>query len=69
MIRLTMAIGRERDDRGMTKRSDRGAALGRPPAEATTLLTERHWRGGAVEQLGAATSRLGWQVPEPTNEA
>ena len=59
MIRLKMAIGRELDDRGITKPAEIGAALGMPAAEATKLLTRHQWREGAVEQLEAAAARLG----------
>ena len=59
MIRLKMAIGRELDDRGITKPAEIGAALGMPAAEATKLLTRHQWREGDVEQLEAAAVRLG----------
>jgi hypothetical protein len=58
-IRLRMAIGRELDERGITKPAEIGAALGMPPAEAAKLLTRHQWREGDVEQLKAAAGQLG----------
>ena len=66
-IRLRMAIGRELDDRGITRPADIGDALGMPPAEATSLLTRRQWREGDVARLQAAADRLGVQVPQPAS--
>ena len=66
-IRLRMAIGRELDDRGITKPAEIGVALGMPAAEATKLLTRHQWREGDVEQLEAAAAHLGVQVPEPAS--
>ncbi|MBL6082642.1 hypothetical protein JMJ56_32270 [Belnapia sp. T18] len=54
-----MAIGRELDERGLTKPVEIGAALGLPPAEAAKLLTRHQWRKDDVEQLEAAAARLG----------
>jgi hypothetical protein len=68
MIRLKMAIGRELDERGITKPAEIGAALGMPPTEATGLLNRKQWREGAVEQLEAAAARLGLRVPEPASD-
>jgi uncharacterized membrane protein YccC len=68
MIRLKMAIGRELDERGITRPAEIGAALGMPPAEATKLLTGHQWHEGAVERLEPAAARLGLQVPEPASE-
>ncbi|MBL6081860.1 hypothetical protein JMJ56_28140 [Belnapia sp. T18] len=67
MIRLKMAIGRELDERGITKPAEIGAALGLPPAEAAKLLTRHQWREGAVEQLKAAAARLGVHALDPTS--
>jgi hypothetical protein len=39
-----------------------GAALGMPPAEATSLLTRHQWREGDVARLEAAAARLGVQT-------
>ena len=64
-IRLRMAIGRELDERDITTPAAIGAALGMPPAEATKLLTRHQWREGDVEQLEAAATHLGLQVPMP----
>ncbi|SDD97151.1 hypothetical protein SAMN04487779_1015110 [Belnapia rosea] len=64
MIRLKMAIGRELDQRGITRPTDIGAALGMPVAEATKLLTRHQWREGDVTLLEAAAARLGVEVPE-----
>ena len=63
-IRLRMAIGRELDDRGITRPAAIGEALGMPAAEATSLLARHQWREGDVAQLEAAVARLGLQVPE-----
>jgi hypothetical protein len=57
-----MAIGRELDDRGITKPAAIGAALGMSPAEATKLLRGHQWREGDVARLQAAAARLGLQV-------
>ncbi len=54
-----MAIGRELDERGITRPAEIGAALGIPAAEATKLLTRRQWREGDVALLEAAAARLG----------
>ena len=64
-IRLRMAIGHELDDRGITKPTDIGEALGMPAAEAVKLLNRHQWREGDVALLEAAAKRLGLQVPEP----
>jgi hypothetical protein len=68
MIRLKMAIGRELDERGITRPAEIGAALGMLPAEVIKLLTGHQWREGAVERLEAAAARLGLQLPEPASE-
>ena len=68
MIRLKMAIGRELDERGITRSAEIGAALGMSPAEATRLLTGHQWREGAVERLEAAAAPLKLQVPEAASE-
>ncbi|MBL6082074.1 hypothetical protein JMJ56_29285 [Belnapia sp. T18] len=68
MIRLKMAIGRELDERGITKPAEIGVALGMPPAEATKLLTRHQWREGDVAQLEAAVARLGVVVPDPASD-
>ena len=68
MIRLKMAIGRELDERGITRPAEIRAALGMPLAEATKLLNGHQWREDAVERLEAAAARLGLQVPEPASE-
>jgi hypothetical protein len=60
-----MAIGRELDERGITKPADIGEALEMPAAEATKLLTRRQWREGDVALLEAAAARLRAQVPSP----
>ncbi len=65
-IRLRMLIGRVLLDRGITTPADIGTALGMPAAEATKLLTGKHWRAGAVAQLEAAAARLGVQVRDAT---
>ena len=57
-----MAIGRELDDRGITRPADIGEALGMPGAEATKLLTRHQWREGDVALLEAAAARLGLQT-------
>ncbi len=57
-IRLRMAIGRHLDDREITTPAAIGEALGMPAAEATKLLTRRHWREGDVALLQAAAARL-----------
>ena len=54
MIRLKMAIGRELEERGITRPAEISAAFGMPAAEVTKLLTRHQWREGAVEQLKAA---------------
>jgi hypothetical protein len=66
MIRLKMAIGRELDERGITKPAEIGATFGMSPVEATKLLTRHQWREGDVERLEAAAARLGVQVPDPS---
>jgi hypothetical protein len=58
MIRLKMAIGRELDERGITRPTEIGAALGMPATEATKLLTRHQWRAGDVALLEAAIIRL-----------
>ncbi|MBL6082679.1 hypothetical protein JMJ56_32465 [Belnapia sp. T18] len=68
MIRLKMAIGRELDERGITRPAEIGTALGLPPAEATKLLTGHQWREGDVEQLEAAAAHLGVRVWEPASD-
>ncbi|MBL6081759.1 hypothetical protein JMJ56_27635 [Belnapia sp. T18] len=67
MIRLKMAIGRELEERGITKPAEIGDALGMPPAEATKLLTRHQWREGDVGRLEAAAARLGVHTPEPAS--
>ena len=62
-IRLRMAIGRELEDRGITKPADIGAALSMPAAEAVKLLNRHQWREGDVALLQAAAARLGLPVP------
>jgi hypothetical protein len=62
-IRLRLAIGRELEERNITKPADIGVALGRPAAEATSLLTWRQWHEGDVARLQAAAARLGVQMP------
>jgi hypothetical protein len=62
-IRLRMAIGRELDERGITKPADIGEAFGMPAAEAVKLLTRHQWREGDVALLEAAAARLGVRVP------
>ena len=59
MIRLKMAIGRELEERGITKPAELGAALGMPPAEATQLLARHHCREGDVALLEAAAGGAG----------
>ena len=66
-IRLRMAIGRELDDRGITRPADIGEALGMPAAKATSLLNRHQWREGDVALLQAAAARLGVQVPQPVS--
>jgi hypothetical protein len=66
-IRLRMAIGRELDERGITKPAAIGEALGMPAAEATSLMTRHQWRKGDVALLEAAAGRLGLQVPQPAS--
>jgi hypothetical protein len=61
-IRLRMAIGRCLDDREITTPAAIGEALGMPPADATKLLTRRHWRGGDVALLEAVAARLGLSI-------
>jgi hypothetical protein len=61
-IRLRMAIGREMEERGITKPADIGDALGMPAAEATSLLTRHQWREGDVARLQAVAARLGVQI-------
>ncbi|MBL6081246.1 hypothetical protein JMJ56_24940 [Belnapia sp. T18] len=56
---MRMAIGRELDERGITKPAEIGAALGMPPVDATKLLTRRQWQEGGVALLEAAAARLG----------
>jgi hypothetical protein len=63
-IRLRMLIGRELEDRGITTPTAIGAALGMPPAEATSLLTRHQWREGDVARLQAAAMRLGVHAPD-----
>ena len=58
-IRLRMLIGRELENRGITKLADIGAVLGMSAAEAPRLMTRHKWREGDVEQLQAAAVRLG----------
>jgi hypothetical protein len=57
-IRLRMAIGRHLDDYDITTPAAIGEALGMPPADATKLLTRRHWREGDVALLEAVAARL-----------
>jgi hypothetical protein len=59
-----MLIGRELEDRGITMPAAIGAALGMPPAEATSLLTRHQWREGDVARLQAAAMRLGVHAPD-----
>ena len=61
-IRLRMAIGRCLDDREITTPAAIGEALGMPAAEATKLLTRRHWREGDVALLQVAAARLGLSI-------
>ena len=61
-IRLRMAIGRYLDDHDITTPAAIGEALGMPAAEATKLLTRRHWREGDVALLQAAAARLGLSI-------
>ena len=62
-IRLKMSIGRELDERGVTKPTETATAPGMPPAEATKLPTRHQWREGDVALLEATVVRLGAQVP------
>jgi hypothetical protein len=62
-IRLRMLIGRELEECGITTPTAIGAALGMPPAEATSLLTRHQWREGDVARLQAAAMRLGVHAP------
>ena len=68
-IRLRMAIGRELDERGITKPADIGEALGMPAAEAVKLMNRHQWREGDVALLKAAAARLGLQVSDPFHPA
>ena len=61
-IRLRMAIWRELNECRITTPAAIGEALGMLPAEATSLLTRRHWREGDGARLQAAAARLGAQV-------
>jgi hypothetical protein len=62
-IRLRMAIGRELDERGITKPADIGEALGMPAADAVKLMNRHQWREGDVALLQTAAARLGVQAP------
>jgi hypothetical protein len=58
-IRLRMAINRELETRGITTWAAIAEALGMPEAEATKLMTGRHWREDGVALLQMVAARLG----------
>lgn len=61
-IRLRYTINTRLEDRGVTKPTAIGAAVGLPAAEVVSLLTRRQWRTGDVAALRAVAARLGLEV-------
>ncbi len=64
-IRLRYTITTHLEDRGVTKPTAIGAAVGLPAAEAVSLLTRRQWRAGDVAALQVVAARLGLEVALP----
>lgn len=58
-IRLSMLVGREMEERGITTPAAIGDALEMPAAKAIKLLRGRQWREGDVARLEAAAAQLG----------
>ena len=64
-IRLRYTINTHLEDRGVTKPTAIGTAVGLPAAEAVSLLTRRQWRAGDVAALRALAARLRLAVALP----
>jgi hypothetical protein len=64
-IRLRYTINTHLEDRGVTKPTAIGAAVGLPAAEAVSLLTRRQWRAGDVAALRVIAARLRLEVALP----